>query len=421
MVHHFTYKSSILHAEEVDLGQIASEIGTPCYVYSSATFERHFNVLKSAFEGLNCLIAYSVKACGNLGVLATLARQGSGADVVSGGELRRALQAGIPANRIVFSGVAKSKEDLALALKAGIHQFNIESAPELYRLNEIAKELAVKAPIAFRVNPEIAAGGHANISTGKREDKFGIAWSSAEALYGEAQNLEGIEIVGVDVHIGSQIGELAPFKAAFKKVIGLVERLRAQGAQIQRIDLGGGLAIPYTAEETPARPSEYGALIAELMKDMGLDIILEPGRVIAGNAGLLLTRVEYVKTGEDRNFLILDAGMNDLMRPALYQGHHEILTLNEYPEDTPLQPFDVVGPICETTDRFARARLLPNLKEGDIIAFMSAGAYGAVMASEYNTRPLCPEVLVKGDEYSVVRRRPDFEHMVALEEIPEWF
>ncbi|WP_370172435.1 MULTISPECIES: diaminopimelate decarboxylase [Hyphomonas] len=419
-MHHFTYQDGCLHCEGVNLEQIADEVGTPCYVYSSATLVRHARVIASAFEGQDCLIAYSVKSNGNLGVLSTLAQEGCGADVVSGGELQRAMRAGIPADRIVFSGVGKTAEEMRLALQAGIHQFNVESAAELRRLSEVATMLGTDAPVAIRVNPDVAAGGHPNISTGKKGDKFGVPWSDAEDLYAEAATLPGIKVVGVDVHIGSQIGDLVPMRAAFEKVVGLTKRLRDAGHEISRIDLGGGLGIPYKEDDAPAPPSDYAAMIADVTQDLGVQVILEPGRVITGNAGVMLSTVLYEKAAPETDFLIIDAGMNDLMRPALYDAHHDILPIKQAGAGAERKTYDVVGPICESTDKFAKARELTALRPGQRIAFMSAGAYGAVLSSTYNARPLVPEVLVNGSSFYVVRRRPEFEEMIALEKVPDW-
>ncbi len=419
-MHHFAYKGGELHCEDVALSAIAREVGTPVYVYSAATLRRHYRVLSEAFSGMDCLIAFSVKANSNLAVLSLLRGLGAGADVVSAGELRRALAAGIPADRIVFSGVAKGVAEIDAALAAGIHQFNVESLPELIRLSERAVKAGVEAPVAFRVNPHVSAGGHANISTGKASDKFGIAWHEAEDFYDQALALPGIDVCGVDVHIGSQIADLAPMREAFGKVIDLVHRLRARGCPISRVDLGGGLAIPYAAGDHPASPADYATMIAEMTAGLDVQVILEPGRMIAGNAGILLTAIEYTKSRDDRLFAICDAGMNDLMRPALYGAHHEILTVRERAATEPLHEQDLVGPICESTDRFATARRLPSLAEGDLLALMSAGAYGAVMSNQYNTRPLCAEVLVDEARYEIVRRRPTFEDMTANEQIPDW-
>ncbi len=419
-MHHFDYRDGELHCESVALSTIAEAVGTPCYVYSTATLTRHARVIAEAFEGQDCLIAYSVKANGNLAVLATLANEGCGADVVSGGELQRALTAGVPPDRIVFSGVGKTRQEMAFALSAGIHQFNVESAGELEALSEVAVSNGARAPIALRVNPDVAAGGHPNISTGKSGDKFGVPWNEAEGLYARAAGLAGINIVGVDVHIGSQIGELAPMRAAFEKTAALALRLREAGHSIERIDVGGGLGIPYQDGDAPAPPSEYAAMIADVTKDLGVQVILEPGRVIAGNAGIMITEALYLKQAPDRTFLIVDAGMNDLMRPALYQAHHDVLHLQKPGDEIGLKTYDIVGPICESTDKFAARREMPMVNPGDRLAFMSAGAYGAVLSSQYNARPLIPEVLVSGDRFDVIRRRPSFEEMTALESLPDW-
>lgn len=419
-MHHFNYRNGRLHCEDVALDDIADAVGTPVYVYSSATLRRHARVIASAFEGMPCLIAYSVKANGNLGVLRTLAAEGCGADVVSGGELKRARRAGIPASRIVFSGVGKTRAEMRLALEEGIHQFNIESAAELGVLAEVARSMGMTARVAVRVNPDVAAGGHPNISTGKAGDKFGVAWSEAEAAYAEIAATDGVEAVGVDVHIGSQIDQIAPMRAAFERVISLIRKLRDQGHAISRIDVGGGLGIPYKAEDQMPSPADYATMIREVTEGMGLEVILEPGRVIAGNAGVLVTETLFVKPSSQRNFLVVDAGMNDLMRPALYQAHHDMVPLRERAEDTKQVKYDVVGPICESTDKFAAERLMPRIEAGDRLAIMSAGAYGAVLSSQYNARPLVAEVLVDGDRFAVIRRRPDFDEMVALESIPDW-
>ncbi len=419
-MHHFSYKNGQLHCENVSLNAIADAVGTPCYVYSTATLTRHAQVLKAAFEGQDCLIAYSVKANGNLAVLATLAAEGCGADVVSGGELQRALKAGIPANKIVFSGVGKTVPEMELALEVGIHQFNVESAAELRLLSAVAKQMGKTANIALRVNPDVAAGGHPNISTGKQGDKFGVPWGDAEALYAEAAQMDGLNAVAVDVHIGSQISDLAPMRAAFEKVVGLVKRLREAGHSISRMDVGGGLGIPYSDQDNPPPPSEYAEMIAEITDGLGVQVILEPGRVIAGNAGVMLSTALYEKEAPDRTFLIIDAGMNDLMRPALYNAHHDILPVAEADKGAPKTAYDLVGPICESTDKFAEARELPKMREGDRLAFMSAGAYGAVLSSTYNARALVPEVLVRDGSYDIVRRRPSFDEMVQFESVPDW-
>ena len=419
-MHHFNYENGRLHCEGVDLNEVADQVGTPVYIYSTATLRRHARVIAAAFDGMDCLIAYSVKANGNLAVLKTLATEGCGADVVSGGELRRALAAGIPAERIVFSGVGKTREEMQLGLEEGIHQFNVESGAELVALSEVAMSLNMVAPVALRVNPDVAAGGHPNISTGKAGDKFGVPWAEAPELYHQIKILPGVEAVGVDVHIGSQIGDLAPMRAAFEKTVGLVKFLRDAGHDLKRIDLGGGLGIPYRDSDTPAPPSDYAQIIREVTEGLGLQVILEPGRVIAGNAGVMVTEALYHKVAPDRTFLIVDAGMNDLMRPALYQAHHDIIPLNEPGSETPITTYDIVGPICESTDKFAAKRDMPEIAPGERIAFMSSGAYGAVLSSQYNARPLVAEVLVDDDQFAVVRRRPSFEQMIELEQMPDW-
>lgn len=419
-MHHFDYDDGHLHCEGVDLREIAQKVGTPVYVYSSATLRRHYNVIDSAFDGMSRLIAYSVKANGNLGVLATLAKLGAGADVVSVGELKRAMRAGIPASRIVFSGVGKTRSEMSYALQAGIHQFNVESAAELELLSAVAERCDLEAPVALRVNPDVAAGGHANISTGKAGDKFGVPWDQAEGLYARAAELPGIDVVGIDVHIGSQITELGPMEAAFAKVVDLARALRAEGHDIRRLDLGGGLGIPYTKDDRPAPPRDYAEMVARVTEGTGVEVILEPGRVIAGNAGILMTEALYTKPAPERHFLIVDAGMNDLMRPALYDAHHEIIPIAEQSDETERVSYDVVGPICESTDKFARLRPLAPVAPGDLLAIMSSGAYGASLSSQYNARPLVPEVLVNGAEWHIVRRRPTFDEMVALEAVPDW-
>jgi diaminopimelate decarboxylase len=416
----FAFRDGALHAEDVDLNALAAEVGTPFYCYSSATLERHYKVFAAAFPK-DALVAFSVKALGNLGVLATLAKLGAGADVVSGGELRKALRAGIPASRIVFSGVGKTKAEMQLGLEAGIYQFNVESEPELLALNEVATALGNRAPITIRVNPDVDAKTHAKITTGTSETKFGIPWTRAIEAYATAAKLPGIAIVGIDVHIGSQIVDLEPFELAFTKVVELAKTLRAAGHSITRLDLGGGLGVPYvTNNEPPPDPSAYGALATRITVGLGCQLILEPGRLIAANAGILVSRVLYVKKGEAKTFAIIDAGMNDLIRPALYDSHHEIVRVNEAAPDAPRGRYDVVGPVCETSDIFAAERELPELKEGDLIAILSAGAYGAVMASSYNARPPAPEVLVKGTQWRVVRPRMDDDALFGSERIPDW-
>ncbi|MBI1330730.1 MAG: diaminopimelate decarboxylase [Alphaproteobacteria bacterium] len=419
-MNHFAYRDGRLFAEDVDLLALAEGVGTPAYVYSSATLERHYRVFAEAFPR-SALIAFSVKANGNLAVLKTLARLGAGADVVSGGELKKALAAGISASRVVFSGVGKTKAEMRAALEAGIHQFNVESEPELDALSEVAVSLGKSAPVTIRINPDVDAKTHAKITTGTAETKFGIPWERARAAYALAAKLPGLSIVGVDMHIGSQITELLPFEQAFGRLAEMITLLRADGHAIARADLGGGLGVPYRASnEPPPDPAAYGALATKLAKEQGVDLILEPGRLIAANAGILLARVTYVKEGAAKKFLILDAGMNDLMRPALYDAYHEIVPVSEPAPDAPRAHYDVVGPVCETTDIFASDRELPCLNSGDVVAFMTAGAYGAVMASAYNARPPAPEVLVKGAAWSIVRPRLSDDALLELDRIPDW-
>ena len=418
-LHYFTYKNGHLHAEDVDLINLAASVETPFYVYSEATFRRHYRVFANAFQSLDTLIAYSVKANSNIAILKVLASEGAGADIVSGGELYRAQCAGIAPDKIVFSGVGKTEDEMRAGLHAGIYQFNVESESELIRLDRVAGEANLKAPIALRINPDVKAGGHVKISTGKSEDKFGVAWADARRLYGLARELANIEVKGVDVHIGSQISDLEPFERAFRKVGELIADLRADGCTISRLDLGGGLGIPYGEGVAPPHPDDYASMIRQVTKPLDVQLIFEPGRMIAGNAGILVSRVNYVKAGEAKTFLILDAGMNDLIRPAFYDAHHDILPVCE-PDTEERIAYDVVGPVCETADRFAKSRNLSPLEEGDLVAIMSAGAYGAVQSSQYNTRPLAPEILVNGDRYAMIRKRPTFEEIVLNELTPDW-
>jgi diaminopimelate decarboxylase len=418
---HFDYRGGVLHAEDVPLPEIAAAVGTPVYVYSTATLTRHYRVFEEALAGLDHVICYAMKANSNLAVLRLMASLGAGMDVVSEGEYRRARAVGVPGERIVFSGVGKTRAEMALALHHGIRQFNVESEPELVALSEVASGMGAVAPVAIRVNPDVDARTHAKIATGKSENKFGIPIARARAVYAAAAALPGIAIVGIDVHIGSQLTELAPYEAAFSKVAELTVALRADGHEIRRLDLGGGLGIPYRrSNETPPLPFDYGEVIRRTVGHLGCEIDIEPGRLIAGNAGILLARVIYRKHGEGRDFLIVDAAMNDLVRPAMYDAWHEIVPVAEPPAGVEMTPIDVVGPVCETGDTFARARPLPPLAAGDLVAFRSAGAYGAVMASEYNSRPLVPEVLVHGDHYAVVRTRPSFDEMLERDTIPDW-
>ncbi|MBE7635707.1 diaminopimelate decarboxylase [Sneathiella sp. P13V-1] len=416
---HFNYQNGELYAENLPLAEIAKEVGTPFYCYSTATLERHFNVFSKAFDGANALVCYAVKANSNLAVIKTLAKLGAGADVVSEGELRRALEAGIPANKIVFSGVGKKPHEMELALNAGILQFNVESEPEVRVLSEVATRLGKVAPIAFRVNPDVDAKTHAKISTGKAENKFGVPWQDVSRIYGEAATLPGIKIQGVDVHIGSQLTDLDPFNNAFMRVRELVDQLRKEGHEITQVDLGGGLGIPYDGTIPPA-PENYGQVALQAMGNLGVQLIFEPGRLIVGNAGVLVSEVIYVKQGAERKFVILDAAMNDLIRPAMYDGYHHIDTIRQPNEADGTEMVDVVGPVCETGDTFAKGRELPPVSAGDLVAFRSAGAYGAVMASTYNTRPLVPEVLVNGDDFAVIRERPALEELLKQDKLPEW-
>ncbi|MFN3583300.1 diaminopimelate decarboxylase [Phenylobacterium sp.] len=421
-MNHFELRGGELHCEDTPLAKIAEAVGTPVYVYSSATLERHYQVLRDALaaEGVkDPLIAFAVKANSNVAVIATLARLGAGADVVSEGEIRRALAAGVPPERIVFSGVGKTEAEVAFALKAGVAEINVESEPELDLVNRVAQDLGVRAEIAIRVNPDVEAGGHAKISTGKADNKFGVSFSEAERLYAKASNLAGVRPVGVACHIGSQITDLAPMEAAFAKMRGLVERLKGEGLGVERLDLGGGLGVPYFNQPEPPAPADYAAMIARVTKGLDVALAFEPGRVIAANAGVLLARVTHVhQRAEGRRFLVLDAAMNDLLRPAMYDAYHDIRPVK--PRAGEAVTYDVVGPVCETGDTFTRDRALPPLQAGDLVAFMTAGAYGAAMASEYNSRLLVPEVLVKGAEFAVVRPRPTYEDMLARERPAPW-
>lgn len=420
-MHHFQYKGGTLCAEDVSLATIAGEVGTPVYVYSTATLERHYRVLEQSFRGLNALICFAVKANSNQAVLATLAKLGAGMDVVSEGELRRARAAGVPASKIIFAGVGKTRDEMAYALNEGILGFNVESEPELYLLNDIATSLGKRASIALRVNPDVDAKTHAKISTGKSENKFGIPFDDACAIYGEAAKLTGIKIAGIHMHIGSQITELAPFRDAFKRLRALVQDLRREGIALEHLDIGGGLGVPYRgSNDVPPHPDEYAAVVKELLGDLGLKIALEPGRMIAANAGVLVTRATYVKEGADKTFTIVDAAMNDLIRPTLYQAFHDIWPVEEAKsQNAPVQQ-DIVGPVCETGDFLAEDRALPPLEAGDLLAVMSAGAYGAAMSSTYNSRLLVPEVLVRGADYAVVRPRMTYEALIGADRLPPW-
>jgi diaminopimelate decarboxylase len=416
---HFSYRNGVLHAEEVPLTAIAEAVGTPVYVYSRATLERHIRVFREALSGLDePLIAYSVKANPNAALLAALAKQGVGADVVSAGELLRAVAAGIPAGKIVFSGVGKTAEEMRIALEHGIYQFNLESEPEAEMLSAVAVAMGKQANVAYRINPDVDARTHAKISTGKAEDKFGIPISSALAAYESAAKLPGLRIQGVDVHIGSQLTDLEPFEAAFSRLGELIVQLRAAGHVIETADLGGGLGVPYDpSEPLPPTPAEYGAMVRQVTADWNLRLIFEPGRVIVGNAGVLLSRVIRVKQGASQTFVIVDAAMNDLVRPAMYEAWHDIRPVRPREEHFVAS---VVGPICETGDTFATGRDMAVVEADDLIAFATAGAYGANMATNYNSRPLVPEVLVSGEMWAVVRARPPIEALIAADSIPQW-
>jgi diaminopimelate decarboxylase len=418
---HFLYRNRQLFAEDVPVAEITAAVGTPVYIYSTATLLRHFGLFDQALAGMPHLVCFAMKSLSNVAVLRVLGQAGAGIDVVSVGEYLRAKAAGVPGERIVFSGVAKTREEMRIALEGGIRQFNVESEPEMEALSEVASALGVVAPIAVRVNPDVDAKTHAKIATGKSENKFGIPIAKARKVYARAAALPGIRVVGIDVHIGSQLTDLEPFRLAYRKVAALTEALRADGHQIERLDLGGGLGIPYErSNAAPPLPEDYGRMIAEEAGHLGCEIEIEPGRLIAGNAGLMVSEIIYVKEGEGRDFLILDSAMNDLVRPAMYDAHHDIVPLVEAEAGAEQQPYDVVGGICETGDTFARGRMMPPVKAGDLVAFRSAGAYGAVMASEYNSRPLIPEVLVDGDKWAVIRRRPSYDEMIARDIIPDW-
>jgi diaminopimelate decarboxylase len=426
-MNHFDLRDGELWCEDVSLTALAEAVGAPVYVYSSATLERHYTVLRDALVGAGLkgehggepLIAFAVKANSNVAVLKTLAKLGAGADTVSEGEIRRALAAGIPGERIVFSGVGKTAEELAFALKNGVSEINVESEPEMHLASQVAQSLGTRATIAIRVNPDVSAGGHAKISTGKADNKFGVSFSEAERLYAQAANNAGLKPVGVTCHIGSQITDLAPMAEAFAKMRGLVERLRAEGLGVERLDLGGGLGVPYFNQPTPPSPEDYARMIARTMGGLDVAYSFEPGRMICANAGVLLARVLHIhERPEGRKFAVLDAGMNDLIRPAMYDAYHDIRPVK--PRAGEPVVYDVVGPICETGDTFTRDRALPPLAAGDLVAFMSAGAYGAVMSSEYNSRLLIPEVLVKGADWAVVRPRPTYEDMLAREAPAPW-
>lgn len=418
---HFIYRNGVLHAEDVAITEIAASVGTPFYVYSQATLTRHFRVFDEALSGLKHLICYAMKANSNIAILKILGDLGAGMDVVSGGEYLRAKAAGVPGNRIVFSGVGKTREEMALAIKNGIRQFNVESETELKVLNEVALSLCAIAPITLRVNPDVDAKTHAKIATGKSENKFGIPIAKSQEVYALAASMEGIEVIGIDVHIGSQLTDLEPFRLAYEKVAELTKTLRQDGHNIRRLDLGGGLGIPYeNSNQSPPTPEDYAKVIHETVGNLDCEIEIEPGRLLAGNAGLMISSVIYNKSGEGRDFMIVDAAMNDLIRPAMYEAYHEIIPVLESNAQSKTSDYDVVGPVCETGDTFAKKRTLTSVADGEMVAFRSAGAYGAVMASEYNTRPLIPEVLVHEDQFSIIRKRPSVESIIKRDLIPDW-
>ena len=421
-MNHFEYRQGVLHAEDVPVPEIAEAIGTPFYCYSTATLTRHYNVFARAFEGLDTLVCYAMKANSNQAVLTTLAKLGSGADIVSEGELRRALAAGIPPEKIMFSGVGKTRREIDFALSVGIHCFNIESEPELDLVNQRALAAGTQAPISFRINPDVDAKTHAKISTGKKGDKFGIALKDARRVYARAAKLPGIRVVGIDMHIGSQITDLQPYDDAFRLLRDLVEALRLDGHVIEHVDLGGGLGIPYKDDNRPPpEPDAYAAVVKPLVRDLDCKIIFEPGRMIAGNAGILVTEVLYIKETDDKTFVIVDGAMNDLIRPTLYDAWHEIRPVRLSAASAPRMRADVVGPVCESGDFLAHDRELPQLRSGDLIALGSAGAYGAVQAGTYNSRLLVPEVMVHGGRYHAVRPRQTYDDLIALDSVPDWF
>jgi diaminopimelate decarboxylase len=420
-MHHFAYRDGVLHAEDVNLKVIAEDVGTPFYCYSTATLERHYRVFDEAFKGTDHTICYSMKANSNQAVVKTLVDLGAGIDVVSEGELRRALALGVPGRKIVFSGIGKTAREMALALKEGIACFNVESEPELELLSSVATRIGSRAMVSIRINPDVDAKTHHKITTGKAENKFGISYLRAPEVYARAAALPSIEVAGIDMHIGSQITELEPFAQAFRLMADLTRTLRAQGHDIRHLDLGGGLGVPYRGtNDVPPHPDEYATMVKQTLGDLGCRLVLEPGRMITGNAGILVSRVIYVKSGEERDFIIQDAAMNDLIRPTLYDAYHEIIPVSEPNGDAARKVADVVGPVCESGDYFARARALPPVEEGDLLAVMTAGAYGAVQSGTYNSRPLVAEVLVKGGHFAIVRPRQSYEALIGLDRLAAW-
>ncbi|MEM9332418.1 MAG: diaminopimelate decarboxylase [Pseudomonadota bacterium] len=420
-MNHFHYMNGMLHAEDVPIADIAEQVGTPFYCYSTATLERHYNVFSEAFSDITAKVCYAMKANSNQAVLATLAKLGSGADVVSGGELSRAIAAGIPPEKIMFSGVGKTKAEINQALDIGIFCFNVESVPELYQLSQCAVDKGLEAPVSLRINPDVDAKTHDKISTGKAGDKFGIPWEDASQVYAIAANLPGIKVSGIDMHIGSQIEKLEPFDEAFSRLGGLIGQLRSEGHKIDHIDLGGGLGIPYRKDNNPPpEPLAYSEVVKKHVRELECEVVFEPGRMIAGNAGILVGSVIYVKESYDKTFLITDTAMNDLIRPTLYEAWHEIRPVREETLHLPTRNGDLVGPVCETGDYIARNRELPALEAGDLFAIGSAGAYGAVQSGTYNTRALVPEVLVKKDAFHIVRPRQDLDALIGLDSLPNW-
>jgi diaminopimelate decarboxylase len=419
-MHHFSYRDGVLHAEDVNLEALADEVGTPFYVYSTATLERHFKVMSEAFAGTDHLLCYAMKANSNQAVIKTMAALGAGMDVVSEGELRRAIAAGVPARKIVFSGVGKSAREMAFALKEGIACFNVESEEELELLSAVALRTGQRATVSIRVNPDVDARTHHKITTGKAENKFGVSYARAPAVYARAAELAALDVAGIDMHIGSQITELEPFEKAFTLMAELAADLKARGHNIRHLDLGGGLGVPYRGtNDVPPHPDEYAAMVKRTLGHLGLKFVLEPGRMIIGNAGILVSRVIYVKRGQEKNFVIQDAAMNDLIRPTLYDAYHEIMAVKQAGSGDSMVA-DVVGPVCETGDYLAHARRLPEMAPGDLFAVMTAGAYGAVQSGTYNTRPLVAEVLVNGAQWSLVRPRQTYEDLLGLDRLASW-
>lgn len=417
---HFQYKDDELCAESVPISHIVKQLGTPFYCYSRATLERHYNVFAESLAGLDTQICFAVKANSNVSVLRTLANVGCGADVVSGGEIRRALAAKIAPEKIVFSGVGKTQDEMRDALEHSIWQFNVESEPELDALSEVAVSMNTNARIAIRINPDVDAETHAKISTGKKENKFGVSLDEAKRLYAKAANLPGITIQGVSMHIGSQLTSLEPFRQAYTRAHAFVEMLRSEGHTITVLDVGGGLGIPYEqGGELPPNPQRYGMLVSEILGKLGCKLVFEPGRLLVGNAGILVSRVIYVKQAGQKRFLIVDAAMNDLLRPAMYDAQHELVPVTQA-KQTYSATYDIVGPVCETGDTFAKDVRLPELRADDLVAFRTAGAYGAVMSNSYNSRPLIAEVMVDGDKYAIIRKRQTYDELIGQDQIPHW-